>query len=234
MKKWLVRISILLNGAVLLTFLTVWLGYQGYYLNPILRSSHERWVSQFELLPIHTGDIVFLGDSITEGGAWEELFPDLPVRNRGIGGDVTVGVIERLHQVVDGRPAKVFLLIGTNDLSSLAGKSPGDIAMNIATIVDTIKTRSPETKIYVQSILPRAAEYREKVEALNKALEQSTSSKATWIDLYPLFLDSRDGSINDDYSNDELHLLGSGYLKWRDFIKPHVYDDEPTTATTTN
>lgn len=106
--------------------------------------------------------------------------------------------------------------------------------MNIATIVDTIKTRSPETKIYVQSILPRAAEYREKVEALNKALEQSTSSKATWIDLYPLFLDSRDGSINDDYSNDELHLLGSGYLKWRDFIKPHVYDDEPTTATTTN
>jgi hypothetical protein len=42
-----------------------------------------------------------------------------------------------------------------------------------------------------------------------------------WIDLYPRFL-APDGSIRDDLSNDELHLLGPGYDLWRDAIAHHV------------
>jgi lysophospholipase L1-like esterase len=221
MKKWLVRLSFTLNAVVLLAFVAVWIAGQDYALEKFLKPSHDRWVSQFELLPVSPGDIVFLGDSITEGGAWEELFPGLPVRNRGIGGDVTDGVMNRLEQVVAGKPAKVFLLIGTNDLA-LAEKTPTEIAAGVEAIVDTINTRSPDTRVYVQSILPRAENYRDEVETLNRELENRVSGKATWIDLYPLFLDGRDGSIRDDYSNDELHLLGPGYLEWRDFIEPYV------------
>ena len=43
----------------------------------------------------------------------------------------------------------------------------------------------------------------------------------TYVDLYPAFLD-KDGSIKNEYSNDDLHLLGSGYLKWKKLIRPYI------------
>ena len=138
------------------------------------------------------------------------------VRNRGIGGDVTAGVLARIEQVRHGQPAQVFLLIGTNDLS--LGVTEADIVSNVREIVDEIHVGSPETEVYVQSVLPRAAEYGEQIESLNVAIQPAIDGVATWIDLYPIFLDD-DGSIKDDYSNDELHLHGAGYLVWRDAIK---------------
>ena len=165
--------------------------------------------------------ILTLGDSITEGGAWDELFPDLPVRNRGIGGDTTSGVLDRLDQVSRGRPAKVFLKIGTNDLS--LGVPEAQIAANVGTIIERIRGASPATEVYVQSVLPRAADYRAPVEGLNQQLREVAQEKgATWIDLYPHFLDEADGSIRDDLANDELHLLGDGYLLWRERIRSYL------------
>lgn len=215
MKKVLIALSVglnLLTGALLVFFFNG--GGAGAAQKYFLEPMHQRWVSQFEVLPIREGDIVFLGDSITEGGAWADLFPGLPVRNRGIGGDVTAGVLARLHQITSGHPSKVFLLIGTNDLS--AEKPVADIVDNIVEIVTRINTESPDTQVYVQSVLPRAQDYREQIEALNDQLQKSIAGKATWINLYPLFVDDTDGSIRDDLSNDELHLLGPGYLLWRD------------------
>lgn len=89
----------------------------GYFINLFIQPAHERWVSQFEVLPVLPGDTVFLGDSITEGGSWHELFPSSRVRNRGIGGEVTTGVLGRVNQISRGAPSQVFLLIGTNDLA---------------------------------------------------------------------------------------------------------------------
>jgi lysophospholipase L1-like esterase len=176
-------------------------------------------VSQFEVLPVLPGDTVFLGDSITEGGSWHELFPESRVRNRGIGGDVTMGVLARVNQVSRGAPSQVFLLIGTNDLAF--GIPEADIVANIRRIIDEILEESPRTEIFVQSVLPRAAEYRERIESLNRLLQPSINGVAQWVELYPLFLDA-DGSINDAYSNDELHLNGRGYLVWREAISGYV------------
>ncbi len=222
MRKWLVRVSVLLNITLALAATLLWFNWQSIVQNNFLKPGYDRWTTQFEVLSIQPGDIVFLGDSITEGGIWEELFPGLPTRNRGIGGDVTEGVLERLEQVTQGTPAKVFLLIGTNDLA-LSEKSPDEIAANIEAIVDAIRSQSPGTRIYVQSVLPRGAGFRAAVEALNRATRARISTKANWIDLYPLFLDTEDGSIRDEFSNDELHLMGAGYLNWRDAIAPHVH-----------
>lgn len=220
MQKWLVRTSVTLNILVILFMVVLWFAGHKILARVFMEPTHARVISQFELLPVTPGDTVFLGDSITEAGLWEELFPGLPVRNRGIGGDTTEGVLKRLHQVTGGQPAKVFLLIGTNDLGQ--GIAPSVIDQNINSIVDRIRKESPDTGIYVQSVFPRGESYRDRVEELNTLLETSIPGKAVWIDLYPLLLDESDGSIRNDLSNDELHLFGEGYLLWRDAIESLV------------
>lgn len=57
-------------------------------------------------------DIIFLGNSITNGGEWSELLNNKHVKNRGISGDICMGVYDRLDAVLKGKPAKIFLLIG--------------------------------------------------------------------------------------------------------------------------
>jgi lysophospholipase L1-like esterase len=183
-----------------------------------LEKHQSRLVSSFEAFPLVPDDIVFLGDSITEGGPWEELFPDLRVRNRGIGGDTSEGVLARLEQITRATPAKVFLLIGTNDLQR--GASEAEIVADITEILDRLKQETPDTEVYLQSVLPRAPSYRAAVEALNARLaEVALERGSAWVDLYPAFLDPETGGIRAELSNDELHLLGPGYALWREQIE---------------
>mgnify|MGYP001556411152 FL=1 len=72
--------------------------------------------AMFENQPVVPGRIIFLGNSITEMGKWKDLLNDSTVLNRGIGGDVTFGVLSRLDDVIRRKPSKVFLLIGINDI----------------------------------------------------------------------------------------------------------------------
>ena len=224
-RKYLLRISVILNFVIFI-FL-VWLALGG-AVDLVLRFAiypqQERLDTQQRLLEVKMEDTVFLGDSITEGGFWHELFPDSNIRQRGIGGDTTTGVLGRLAPIIEGKPAQIFLLIGTNDI--FFGVSHEDIVTNINTIVDQIKENSPDTEIYVQSILPRAKWYQSTIEAINADLERSMEGKAKWINLYPLFLDEAGESISDELSNDELHLLGKGYLIWQDAIQELVEQTE--------
>ena len=80
----------------------------------------------FEVLPTSKSDIIFLGNSITNGGEWAELLGNPHAKNRGISGDTTQGVLDRLSTITKGKPSKIFLLIGTNDLSR--GKSVDEVA----------------------------------------------------------------------------------------------------------
>ena len=56
--------------------------------------------------------LVFLGDSITDDGNWDKLFPNLSAENRGIGGDSTLGLLNRLDQIIALQPSQIFLMIG--------------------------------------------------------------------------------------------------------------------------
>jgi lysophospholipase L1-like esterase len=181
---------------------------------------HERSVTQFELLDVEPGSTVFLGNSITEAGKWHELFPESTVYNRGIAADMTTGVLARLDQITKGKPAQVFLLIGTNDL--FAGIPQKEIVSNIVSIIKNIQVDSPQTEVFVQSILPRGDEYNSKVEALNLELEKAITGTATWINLYPLFLNEDETYLDSSLSNDGLHLMGQGYIIWRDAIAQYV------------
>lgn len=184
----------------------------------------------FEELPVTSKDIIFLGNSITNGGEWAELLNNKHVKNRGISGDVCMGVYDRLDAILKGKPAKIFLLIGVNDVSR--GTPTDTIVNRIGKIVKKIKKNSPKTKLYLQSILPVTDHYKmfgnhtrhwQMVKGINeKLVGLAESEKVTYIDLYSHFVDSVTGKMNVQYSNDGLHLLGKGYLKWAEIVKPYV------------
>lgn len=218
MKRILVGASLVLNAALLVFAIYLWLG------NPFRAWVHPRVsasaTSFFDEYAVESGDIVFLGDSITAGGHWNEMFPGFLVRNRGIGGDLTDDLLKRLDSVVASPVAKVFLMIGTNDLGM--GISEDILLDNYARLLDRIMRERPETQIYIQSLLPRAAAYRERVESVNAALRSLAAERGlVYVDLYPAFL-ADDGSICDEYSGDELHLTGVGYREWERLLDPFV------------
>ena len=184
----------------------------------------------FEQLPVTSRDIVFLGNSITNGGEWAELLQNRHVKNRGISGDICRGVYDRLDPILKGKPAKIFLLIGINDVNQ--GASADTIVAQIKRITQKIKKDSPKTKLYLQSILPVTDYYKmfgghtkhwKMIREINEKLEQlAWAEKVVYIDLYSHFVDPSTGKMNIEYSNDGLHLLGKGYVKWCEILKPYV------------
>lgn len=186
--------------------------------------------SLFEELPIEKEDIIFLGNSITNGCEWAELVGNPHVKNRGISGDTSMGVYDRLEAVTKGSPSKIFLLIGTNDIA--AGLSADTIARNIEMIVDKIMKDTPSTRVYLQSILPVSTYYgmftghtsrKEIIPVLNGKLRELALRKGiNYVDLYSRFVDPATGEMNIGYTNDGLHLLGKGYKKWIETIQPYI------------
>jgi len=113
--------------------------------------------SLFSKLAITPKDIVFIGNSITNGAEWNELFPRKRVKNRGISGDTSEEVYDRLDSIVKGKPAKIFILIGINDISR--GIEVETIVQNMKRIVEKIQNELPKTKIY--KIIHRQVKIRE-------------------------------------------------------------------------
>jgi lysophospholipase L1-like esterase len=172
--------------------------------------------------PIQPGDIVFLGDSITDGARWDEMYPGLPVKNRGINADLTTGVLARLDDVTGGQPAAIFILIGTNDLPWFEYRRTADILKTYHSILQGIKDRSPKTKVYIQSVLPRDRMYAGRVLEFNRGLVKLAAEFGfLYIDLYSQFTDSR-GSLKNDLTNDHLHLLAGGYQLWATILDPYI------------
>jgi hexosaminidase len=191
---------------------------------------HQR-ATLFKSLPQTKGDIIFLGNSITDGGEWSEMFSDLRIKNRGISGDVTAGIIHRIDEITARRPSKVFLLIGTNDLAR--GIKPDSVLKYIFWIADYLKQESPSTKLYIQSILPVNNDFgkfsghmskAEEARKVNESLDKNASRHHyTFINLYPSFIEDA-GKLNARYTNDGLHLTGEGYLLWQHLVFPYVYN----------
>lgn len=190
---------------------------------------YKQRATLFDRLPVNSDAIVMLGNSITNGCEWHELLGNPKVINRGISGDIVEGVQTRLASVLAGKPAKIFLMIGVNDVSH--DLSADSIAGSIGDLVHRIRTQSPSTRLYLQSCLPinqsfgcyhRLDGKEQVVRDINTRLSEIAAREgATWIDLYPLLADEN-GNLNPAYTNDGLHLIGPGYLVWRDAIMPYV------------
>ena len=80
--------------------------------------------SLFDVLPIRANDIVFLGNSITDGGEFNELFGMDNIKNRGIRSDAIPGVEKRLGQVTSGGRKKISTTRSDDTRASSEGRRP--------------------------------------------------------------------------------------------------------------
>ena len=177
-------------------------------------------LAEFKANPITADDYVFLGNSITARCDWAKLFNEPHAKNRGISGDLTFGVLERLDEVIAGHPKKIFILIGINDISRNVPDSL--IIRNHKRMIARIRAGSPNTEIYFNTILPVNASFNKFVNhygkdahilAINKAIKSYKAKKVNIIDLYPSFLDS-EGHLKAECTEDGLHPNDAGYQIW--------------------
>ncbi|MGB7067986.1 MAG: GDSL-type esterase/lipase family protein [Pyrinomonadaceae bacterium] len=190
-----------------------------------LRPYYVQRVSQHKLLPKIKNGVIFVGDSITDGNEWSEQMDCRKCQNRGISGDISAGVLARLDDIVAQKPAKIFLLIGINDISRLIPNEK--IIANYREFVRRSQAASPKTKIYLQSILPTNDTFRKfadkndaSIKILNDAMRELalTTKGVTYIDLHSAFLDA-DLRLDKRYTNDGLHLTGEGYQLWARILR---------------
>lgn len=184
----------------------------------------------FSTLTLKSTDIVFLGDSQTNGCEWHELLDNPNVKNRGISSDVIQGFVDRSEAVIAGQPKKIFVLGGVNDISH--NLTPDSLATAMEGLLVKLQKGCPNTKIYLQSLLPidnsfkryKAMIGKEQVIVETNKLYKQVAEKLgiTWIDLYSKMVDEKTGNMKKGLTNDGLHLLGEGYLVWRDVVRPYV------------
>jgi beta-glucosidase len=168
-------------------------------------------------------DLIFIGDSITQGWAganavWDKYYGKRNAVNLGIGGDRTQHVRWRLdHGNIDGiKPKLAVLMIGTNN-SNGNDNTAEEIGEGIKAIVQKLRTKLPETKVLILAIFPRGEKpnpQREKNARASEIASRLADNKHVYfLDIGPKFL-TADGTLTTDIMPDLLHLLPKGYEIW--------------------
>ena len=178
------------------------------------------------------GQIVFIGDSITDLYPLDDYYYDLSLAtyNRGIGGDVTGGVLNRLQvSLFDLSPSKIVLMIGMNDING--GKTNEQILNNYNQILNQIKTNLPLASVYCMSILPlnekllqyvsldlsvinlRAKNLNDQIQAYAQTLGYN------YVDLSS-HVQKENGCMDDIFTDDGIHLNANGFALWASILKP--------------
>ncbi len=201
-------------------------GFGGIDFSRAFVAGKERRADIFKIMPVNKGCIEFVGGSIMEDCEWKELLNNPTIINRGIDGDDTGDVLNRTEELIRHNPSKVFLEIGTQDLSG--GTEIESIVENIGKITQAVLESNSSTKVYVFSILPAAGASpgampgpggagvsNEDVKVINARLESlCKDTKMTYLDLYPHFLNEEKTGLDSSLgsSNSKLSVAGYGLL----------------------
>jgi lysophospholipase L1-like esterase len=179
-------------------------------------------------------DLLFLGDSITQGWnkeVWNRFYAQRRAANFGIGGDRTQHVLWRIQNgELDGiAPRVVVLMIGTNNASSSA---PDEIAQGITVIVEELRRRLPQAKVLLLGVFPREQTHgglRESLKVVNERIAKlDDGAHIRFLDIGKAFLNN-DDTISREIMPDFLHLTPRGYRIWADAMEPTLWAilDEP-------
>jgi lysophospholipase L1-like esterase len=176
-------------------------------------------------------DLVFIGDSITQGwegagrAVWEKFYSQRNAVNLGIGGDRTQHVLWRLQNGnLEGiSPKLAVVMIGTNNSGS---NTPQQIADGIKAILDELQKRCPKTKVLLLGIFPRGETPEDPRRKVNEATNQiiakyADNERVFYLDIGPKFLDD-DGTLSREIMPDLLHLNQKSYTIWAESIEPLV------------
>jgi len=184
--------------------------------NDWTKKNYPQRIKVFRKEPLQMHDIVLLGNSITQlGHDWGARLHNPAVKNRGIAGDVTDGVLARLGEICYVQPTAVFIEIGINDLFN-SSLTPERTAKNIVAIINNIHSKNPGTKIFFQTIFPTSHDSLvQRITQTNK-LVLAACKPNKWfsiIDTHALFADKNDLMIK-EYSKDGVHPNEKGYEIW--------------------
>lgn len=220
--------------------LIIVLGYAVYRLggpNAILQRIQNGGVAEtyihrtkiLETLPMDSTNIIFLGNSLTEYGEWNEFFQNPDILNRGIAGEFTDGILRRLTPITTAQPRQIFLLIGVNDLIQ---HRPSHILENYRKIVQQITTQSPATELILQSLLPvnnwvkNTRLDNADILTINKGIAAiATEYNLVYVDLHAI-MKSPDGQLNLNFTSDGIHLNDQGYTAWTNKIRHLVKEPQ--------
>ncbi|MEZ5082089.1 MAG: GDSL-type esterase/lipase family protein [Bacteroidales bacterium] len=178
--------------------------------------------------PIKKTDIVFLGDSLTEGFDLVNHFKRNDLRNRGISGNLTDHILYRLEEIINAKPTAIFLMIGINDL--FYGKKAEEVFENIRYILELIYNNTPESMRYLQSVLPINESRLLMDEGLNTSIYKLNGTlaeycldkpKLKFLEIHSEFL-NMNGRMKGQYTFDGVHLSPEGYTLWAELISEYL------------
>lgn len=170
-------------------------------------------------------DAVFYGDSITEGGNFDELFPELKIVNCGIGGATIEYLTEHVENVSANRPAKIFVMAGANNLDYRNIDTCVELYRGL---LDALLKACPYAEIYVESMLPLDKQLAYHWECTNptiRSFNQRIAALAeeyglTYIDIYPAY--ELAGGLDPQYSEDGAHLKSDAFGPWAELVRPYL------------
>ena len=194
----------------------------------------ENWMKRHDAINARAKqgdvDLIFLGDSITQGWndneVWKKHYGHRKVMNAGIGGDRTQHVLWRLdHGNIDGlHPKLAVLMIGTNN-SNREDNTAEEIGAGIKAIVAKLREKLPETKVLILAVFPRGEKPNPQREKNAKASEIASTAAdgkmVYFLDIGPTFL-ADDGTLSREIMPDLLHLSPKGYQIWAASIEAKV------------
>ena len=176
----------------------------------------------YEELPVCPGNIVMVGDDYIDRGLWNEFFNDTTFKNRGITYDATEHVLYRIDKIAAGKPYKIFVSAGFNDV--LHGTPADEIVANVQQIFKRIHKKSPDTKCYWMNIVGGATlseEQKATVEAVNEKVAEGAQNGG--FEVVDIASALRDGVNEGTYSWDGGKLLnGEGYTALAKVLEPYV------------
>lgn len=190
---------------------------QEYRTNKIIKYQEENAkYADFEV------DIAFIGDSLTDGYDLEKYYPDYLVTNRGIGGDTTFDLEERLQvSLYDLKPKVVVMLIGANNMDKMFE--------NYEDILKGFVNNLPNTKVILLSLTSMGSNWGKKnqLAAYNNVKIEKLANKYSFkfIDLYYPLFNLETGEIYNEYTTDGGHLTSLGYEVLTKEITPVVKEE---------
>lgn len=217
------------SAFILLLLLPLYIWGQEIDENILENKTYKTRMQSFKDAPLQKGQIVFFGNSITFAGKWDTYFPIQKPANRGISGDNTDGMIARIHEAIAAQPSKIFILAGINDIS--LQRSNATILRQMKLLLRQLKAGSPDTEIYVQSLLPindeklkysRLKGKEVQIDEYNQALKAMCDEmEVNYIDIHTSLLESP-RCLKAEYTDDGLHINEDAYAVWVELIKQYV------------
>lgn len=163
-------------------------------------------------------EVAFIGDSLTDGYDLQKYYPQYITSNRGIGGDTTVTLEERLKvSAYDLKPQVLVMLIGANNMDTMLD--------NYEDILKGISENLPETEVVILSLTAMGGEHwgrKNQLAAYNNVSVKLLAEKYgfTFVDLFSVLYDVSIGEVYEGYTTDGGHFTHEGYTVVTDTITP--------------